>query len=46
MSKIVTNRKKAWLKKEFDNGYIFKRLDERAKVFIEYVPAEKSVDSS
>lgn len=34
--------KKAWLKKEFDNGYIFRRLDERAKVFIEYVSAEKA----
>ena len=34
--------KKAWLKNEFDNGYIFRRLDERAKVFIEYVPAEKA----
>jgi len=34
--------KKAWLKREFDNGYVFRRLDERAKVFIEYVPAEKS----
>ena len=34
--------KKAWLKREFDNGYIFRRLDERAKVFIEYVPAEKA----
>jgi len=34
--------KKEWLKKEFDNGYIFRRLDERAKVFIEYVPAEKA----
>jgi predicted GNAT family acetyltransferase len=34
--------KKAWLKKELDNGYIFRRLDERAKVFIEYVPAEKA----
>jgi GNAT superfamily N-acetyltransferase len=34
--------KKEWLKKEFDNGYVFRRLDERAKVFIEYVPAEKS----
>lgn len=34
--------KKAWLKKEFDNGYVFRRLDERAKVFIEYVPAEKA----
>jgi GNAT superfamily N-acetyltransferase len=34
--------KKKWLKKEFDNGYVFRRLDERAKVFIEYVPAEKA----
>ena len=34
--------KKSWLKKEFDNGYVFRRLDERAKVFIEYVPAEKA----
>lgn len=33
--------KKQWLKKEFDNGYIFRRIDARAKVFIEYVPAEK-----
>ena len=28
--------KKEWLKKEFDNGYVFRRIDERAKVFIEY----------
>ena len=34
--------KKAWLEREFDNGYVFRRLDERAKVFIEYVPAEKA----
>ena len=34
--------KKAWLKQEFDNGYVFRRLDERAKVFIEYVAAEKA----
>ena len=34
--------KKAWLTKEFDNGYVFRRLVERAKVFIEYVPAEKA----
>lgn len=34
--------KKEWLKKELDNGYVFRRLDERAKVFIEYVPAEKA----
>lgn len=34
--------KKKWLKQEFDNGYVFRRLDERAKVFIEYCPAEKA----
>ena len=34
--------KKDWLKKEFDNGYVFKRLDERVKVFIEYGPAENA----
>ena len=34
--------KKVWLKREFDNGYVFRRLDERAKVFIEYCPAEKA----
>lgn len=34
--------KKQWLKKEFGNGYVFRRLNERAKVFIEYVPAEKA----
>jgi len=32
--------KKDLLKKEFNNGYVFRRLDERAKVFIEYGPAE------
>ncbi len=32
--------KKDWLKKEFDNGYVFRRVDARAKVFIEYGPAE------
>lgn len=36
------NLKKEWLKNEFNNGYIFKRIDERAKVFIEYGPAEKA----
>jgi GNAT superfamily N-acetyltransferase len=34
--------KKEWLKKEFENGFTFKRIDERAKVFIEYGPAEKA----
>jgi GNAT superfamily N-acetyltransferase len=33
--------KKEWLRRAFDDGYVFRRLDERAKVFIEYVPAEK-----
>lgn len=33
--------KKGWLKKEFKNGYIFRRIDARAKVFIEYGPVEK-----
>jgi len=32
--------KKDWLKKEFNNGYVFRKLDARAKVFIEYGPAE------
>ena len=34
--------KKDWLKKEFENGWIFRRINERAKVFIEYGPAEKA----
>jgi len=33
--------KKEWLKREFENGYVFRRIDARAKVFIEYGPAEK-----
>lgn len=41
--------KKQWLRREFDNGYVFRRLDERAKVFIEYGPSETAwlaVDAS
>ncbi len=34
--------KKEWLKNEFENNYIFRRIDARAKVFIEYGPAEKA----
>jgi GNAT superfamily N-acetyltransferase len=34
--------KKDWLKQEFDNEYVFRRIDARAKVFIEYGPAEKA----
>ena len=33
--------KKRWLKGEFLNDYVFRRIDARAKVFIEYGPAEK-----
>jgi GNAT superfamily N-acetyltransferase len=32
--------KKEWLKKEFDKGYVFRRINARAKVFMEYGPAE------
>ncbi len=34
--------KKDWLKRKFNKGYVFRRLDERAKVFIEYGPAENA----
>ena len=33
--------KKKWLRNEFGNGYVFRRIDARAKVFIEYGPTEK-----
>jgi GNAT superfamily N-acetyltransferase len=33
--------KKDWLKAQFAEGLIFKRLDERGKVFAEYMPVEK-----
>ncbi|MCW8328737.1 N-acetyltransferase [Photobacterium sp. SDRW27] len=35
-------KKKCWLTKAFEQGWVFRRLDERAKVFIEYGPAEKA----
>lgn len=34
--------KKEWLKERFHEGYVFKRLDAKAKVFIEYAPTESS----
>ncbi|MBT3206831.1 MAG: GNAT family N-acetyltransferase [Bacteroidetes bacterium] len=34
--------KKVWLKNQFNDGYVFKKLNVRGKVFIEYVPAEKA----
>lgn len=41
-SKEGYQKKKNWLKTEFKNGYNFQKLDVRGKVFIEYVPIEKS----
>ena len=35
-------KKKYWLKSEFNNGYTFQKMDVRGKVFIEYVPIENS----
>ncbi len=35
-------QKKQWLRREFENGFVFRRINERAKVFIEYGPAEKA----
>lgn len=32
--------KKTWLRERFDDGFVFKKVDVRGKVFIEYVPAE------
>jgi len=32
--------KKAWMKKNFRDGLVFRRLDDRGKVFIEYLPIE------
>ncbi len=32
--------KKEWMKERFRDGLVFKKLDERGKVFIEYIPAE------
>ena len=37
-----TQLKKQWLTSEFDHGYVFRRLDERAKVFVEYGPSESA----
>lgn len=34
--------KKNWLPKEFNNGYVFRRINQRAKVFIEYGPVENA----
>jgi ribosomal protein S18 acetylase RimI-like enzyme len=33
--------KKNWMKERFSDGLVFKRLDDRGKIFIEYMPIEK-----
>ncbi len=35
-------RKRAWLRKRFKEGLVFRKLDERGKCFIEYMPSEKA----
>lgn len=39
-SKEGCQLKKDWLKVAFRNGYQFRKLDERGKVFLESVPIE------
>ena len=34
--------KKAWMKDRFADGLVFRKLDARGKVFIEYIPAERA----
>ena len=36
------NSKKNWLKNRFAEGMVFKKLNARGKVFIEYIPAENA----
>lgn len=36
----AVSEKKRWLSERMDEGLVFYRLDERAKVFIEYLPAK------
>lgn len=38
----AVNEKKRWLKARMDEGLVFYRLHERAKVFIEYLPANEA----
>lgn len=34
--------KKSWMREQLGDGLVFRRLDERGKVFIEYMPIEKA----
>ncbi len=39
---VCTASKKAWLRERFQDGMVFKKLNARGKVFIEYIPAENA----
>jgi hypothetical protein len=39
---VCSASKKAWLKERFEDGMVFKKLNARGKVFIEYIPAENA----
>ncbi|WP_244411314.1 GNAT family N-acetyltransferase [Raoultibacter timonensis] len=36
------SQKKVWMSERFADGLVFRKLDARGKVFIEYIPAEKA----
>ena len=38
----TTSLKKNWMTHQFDKGLVFKKLDVRGKVFIEYIPSENA----
>lgn len=40
-NKSSAETKKSWLKERFNEGLIFKRFDQRGKIFIEYMPIER-----
>lgn len=39
-NRAAAETKKHWLKERFDEGLVFRRLDQRGKAFIEYLPVE------
>ena len=41
-NKAYAESKKTWMKEQFSNGLVFKRLDQRGKVFVEYMPIENA----
>lgn len=40
INQLRANAKKQWMKERFKEGLVFKRLNDRGKVFIEYMPIE------